>query len=238
MTSFTTTGIPSILQKVPAELQPMIALASDEELAHAKRVREDFFTEGGAGAYMNDIIRAFRVAKGCQIYIEVGSRDKGNVAWVSTLADDRAHLIDIDIEPNIPAEKKLLKFIKRTQKYTSILGDSVGESTIAGLSETLDGKLADLIFLDSSHMYSHMMREIDLYLPYLKPGGFLLIHDILWEGNEWGKGKAQAALMIDRVLPIYSVVMDLPVHRFMLWETKLMDLWGGVGVIVKPISGI
>ncbi len=238
MLPFTTTGIPSIFQSLPEELRPMIALASDEELAHAKRVREGFFTDGGPGAYMNDIIRAFRVARGCQTYIEVGSRDKGNVAWVSTLADDNAHLIDIDIEPNIPAEKKLLKFIKATQKFTSIVGDSVGESTIAGLSDALNGKLADVIFLDSSHMYSHMMREIDLYMPYLKPGGFMLIHDILWEGNEWGKGKAQAALMIDRVLPVYSVVMDLPVHRFMLWETKLMDLWGGVGVIVKPLPNI
>uniref|UniRef100_A0AC34F864 Class I SAM-dependent methyltransferase n=1 Tax=Panagrolaimus sp. ES5 TaxID=591445 RepID=A0AC34F864_9BILA len=213
----------------------MVSPASDEELAHAQSVREHFFTDGGPGAYMNDIIRAFRVVLGCQTYVEVGSRDKGNVAWVSTLADDNAHLIDIDIEPNPPAESKLLRFIKSTQTFTSIVGDSVGERTIANLDRSLDGKLADVIFLDSSHMYSHMMREIDLYMHYLKPGGFMLIHDILWEGNEWGKGKAQAALMIDRVIPVYSVVMDLPVHRFMLWETKQMDLWGGVGVIVKPL---
>ncbi len=213
----------------------MVSLATDEELAQAQSVRKSFFTEGGPGAYMNDIIRAFRVVQGCKTYVEVGSRDKGNVAWVSTLADDSAHLIDIDIEPNPQAESKLLRFIKNTQRFTSIVGDSVGESTIANLHLALDGTLADAIFLDSSHMYSHIMREVDLYMPFLKPGGFMLIHDILWEGNEWGKGKAQAALMIDRVLPVYSVVMDLPVHRFMLWETKQMDLWGGVGVIVKPL---
>lgn len=231
---FTTTGIPSLFRSLPSELAPMTAVAGPDELNRACAVRESFFTESGPGAYMNDIVRAFRVAKGCKTYIEVGSRDKGNIAWVSTISDETAHLIDIDIEPNPSAETKLLNFIRPTQRYSSIVGDSVGEDTLHSLSIALAGDLADVIFLDSSHMYSHMMREVDLYLPFLKPGGFMLIHDILWEGNEWGKGKAQAALMIDRILPVYSVVTDLPVHRFILWETKLMDLWGGVGIIIKP----
>ena len=52
------------------------------------------------------------------------------------------------------------------------------------------------------------------------------------DGGAPRKGKAQAALALDRFTPVYSVLMDLPIHRFIPRESKL-NSWGGRGVIIK-----
>ena len=181
---------------------------------------------------MVDIVRAFRPARGAKRYVEVGSRDKGNIAWLSERLAADAVIVDVDLE-NLPdSERKLRQYIAPTQSYTMIEGNSVAPDTVAGVERALGGEKADLIFLDLSHMYDHFLQEVELYLPLVKSGGLLMFHDALWEGNQHGKGKAQAALAIDRFLPVYCVVMNLPVHRIMLRETKA-DTWGTVGVIVN-----
>jgi predicted O-methyltransferase YrrM len=35
----------------------------------------------------------------------------------------------------------------------------------------------DLLFIDTSHLYTHTMEELSLYAPRVKPGGTILLHD-------------------------------------------------------------
>lgn len=39
------------------------------------------------------------------------------------------------------------------------------------------GKLADLIFIDTSHTFDHTTKEIAAYEPILRPGGIMVFHD-------------------------------------------------------------
>lgn len=39
------------------------------------------------------------------------------------------------------------------------------------------GRSPELVIIDSSHMYEHTLRELDLWYPAVRPGGFLLCHD-------------------------------------------------------------
>ena len=227
--------IPEILTwSIPAPLKCIDPPAGEEELVFADSVRKKFFLPGGADAYMSDIVRAFRVAQGAQVYIEVGTRDKGNLAWISHLLSPDATIIDIDLE-NIPvAEKKLREYLPKTQSYFQIEGSSVSADTIQQVKRILGFRKADVIFLDSSHMYDHFVKEIALYFPLLKEGGFLLVHDALWEGNQYGKGKAQALEQIDKHFPVFLTYMNEPLHRYMLRESKNCDVWGSLGIIIKP----
>lgn len=34
-----------------------------------------------------------------------------------------------------------------------------------------------IVFIDSSHQYSHTIKELDLWFPHLCPGGFVVLHD-------------------------------------------------------------
>jgi len=44
----------------------------------------------------------------------------------------------------------------------------------------LNGEMFDLLFLDSLHVYAHLMAEIMLYERLLKTGGIIVLHDTLF----------------------------------------------------------
>lgn len=224
---------PWFLRELPEKLLVADPPAQDQELAYANRVREAFRLPDGPGAYMTDIVRAFRLAQGAECYIEVGSRDKGNIAWLSRSLSPTATIIDVDLDQIAEAEERLRKFLPGTFNYRTIKGDSVSWDTIKAVNAIVEKRLADVIFLDSSHMYSHILQEIALYWQFLKSGGAMLIHDIFWEGNATDKGKAHAADRIDRHVPVFVVSENDPITRF-LYRSQYSDNWGGVGVILKP----
>lgn len=225
-------AFPFFLKKYPEALNIVNEPASKNELENANRIREKFYLKEGHGAYMTDIVRAFRLARGAECYIEVGTRDKGNIAWLSTLLSPTAQIIDVDLEQISEAQDRLINYLPSGFRYSAIEGDSIGFETINSVHKTLQGSLADIIFLDSNHMYSHFAKELSLYWQFLKPGGILLIHDVFWEGNDTEKGKAQAADRIDRYLPVYVVSMNNPLSRF-YFQPGHKDSWGGVGIIIK-----
>lgn len=230
-------AFPEFLMHCPEWLQVVNEPARQEELVKADQVRMDFYLEGGPKAYMVDIVRAFRLARGAECYIEVGTRDKGNIAWLTEILSPNAKIIDVDLEQIVDAREKLTDYLPVGVSYHAIEGDSVGFETINAVHAALEGTLADVIFLDSSHMYSHFSKEYSLYWQFLKPGGVMLVHDIFWEGNEYEKGKAQAADRIDRYLPVYVVSMNNPVSRF-YFQPPHRESWGGVGIIVKDEMGL
>jgi len=43
---------------------------------------------------------------------------------------------------------------------------------------------ADLLFIDTSHLYQHTMDELRLWIPLLQPRGTVLLHDTEWERRE------------------------------------------------------
>lgn len=226
-------GIPAFFRPpLPETICMMEPPATREEISLADSIRQEFVLPDQQGPYMVDRVRAFRPLKRANVYVEVGTRDKGNIAWLSKSLAEDALIVDVDLVQIPEAEEKLRTYLKPSQQYHKIEGDSVATLTVAKVKRALGWYQADAIFLDSSHMYDHFLREVDLYLSFLRPGGLLMFSDVLWEGNERGKGKAQAALALDRFTPVYSVFMDLPVHRFLPRESKL-DVWGGVGVIIK-----
>lgn len=217
--------IPMILERVDAPVSPV-------ELTAAHAVRKRFELDQWQDPYMVDIIRAFRLLDGAGAYVEIGTRDKGNLAWVAPKLAPQATMVDVDIDRFEDSERRLASEVHGID-YHCITGDSVAPTTAAQVRTALGTRLADMIFCDSSHMYAHTLAEFDLYFPLLRPGGFLMYHDCFWEGNETHKGKAQAMAEIDRIVPVYCVYMDEPIHRYLPRPEKY-DVWGGVSIIMKP----
>ncbi len=224
--------VSSYFRQIPSEFARLDAPVSAAELAHAQAVRKAFELEQWNDPYMVDIIRAFRLLDGAGAYVEVGTRDKGNLAWVAPKMAPGAAMIDVDIDLFDVSERRLKSVIGGLD-YHRITGDSIAPSTLAQVRAALGGRMADVIFCDSSHMFNHTIAEFDLYFPLVRPGGVLMYHDCFWEGNEVHKGKAQAMATIDRFVPVYCVYTDVPVHRYMPRSEKT-DVWGGVSIIQKP----
>lgn len=45
------------------------------------------------------------------------------------------------------------------------------------LAKAYLGKAPELLVIDSSHIYEHTLRELELWYPAMRPGGFILCHD-------------------------------------------------------------
>jgi predicted O-methyltransferase YrrM len=224
-------SIPTIFRQIPECLRVIDEPIDPSELSQANSVRKRFEMDDCRDPYMVDIVRAFRVVEGANVYIEVGTRDKGNIAWLSKKLAPNATVIDVDLDRFDEAERKLRNELVAID-YHCITGNSISSSTLKQINAVLNGRKADAIFCDSSHMYEHALAEFELYLPLLRSGGVLLFHDCFWEGNEMGKGKCQAMQAIDRFTPVYTVLEREPVHRFIPHPSK-GDVWGGVSIIIK-----
>lgn len=95
--------------------------------------------------------------------IELGTRTGvSTIAWLYGL-QGRGRLTSIDIDSR-PA-------IGDYEHWTFIQGDDMNPDIIAQLDP------AEIVFIDTSHFYEHTKAELAAYLPLVKPGGRIVLHD-------------------------------------------------------------
>ena len=58
------------------------------------------------------------------------------------------------------------------------------------------GQLA-LLHIDGNHRYDHVRRDIDLWLPWVKPGGWVLLDDYVWAFGDGPKRAGDELLQTD-----------------------------------------
>ena len=225
--------IPSIFRDIPESLIAANYPATDDELARAREIRLEYLIPGESEPFMDDIVRAMRLLRGRRHYAEIGTRDRGNIAYAATLLDQNPVIVDVDLLPMPDSERQIAEALAGRATYSLIHGDSADPAVAASVAQALGPDGADVIFCNSSHMYEHTLAELERYWPLVRPGGFLMYQDACWEGNEPDKGKCQALAAIDRHLPVYIIALDEPVHRFLPRSSK-GDTWGTVAVIPKP----
>lgn len=69
--------------------------------------------------------------------------------------------------------------ISDKQSTPDILGSTLDESTLNKLKELLNGRMINLLFIDSYHVYDHVKREYEMYSPFVK--NIVAFHDIMTE---------------------------------------------------------
>ncbi len=233
---------PDKFHEVPEHLQIVNAPTDAADLALANAIRTEYFLDIAPNPYMVDITRAFRLAQDAKVYIEVGTQDKGNVAWLSrTRLAPGATIIDIDFNEYPENDAKLADELRRNGfDYHAVRGDCLSEEVLNQVKTILNGRKADLIFCDSHYTYEHTMTEFSLYFPLVKFGGNLFFHDSVWSGDvnsEWPemrkRGKGFAIADIDRFYPAYLVTNEAdPVRRFVMPPLDV-TFWGTVTIFPK-----
>ena len=222
---------PEFLQKLPDWLAPVNDLPSATETSECSLVRKPFLVSGEGEPFMVDVIRARRLIRGAKRYIEVGTWDKGCLAYNSTLLDRSAHLIDVDIDSRPDSSKALRAFLPVTQKLTTIVGDSTAAETLGAVREALGDSLADAAFIDGNHAADYAWADFVNFSKLVRPGGLLLFHDIYWNGEGTTVGTSRAMEQMDRFTPVYAVFGSDPVHRYQPYFAQTPAVWGGVGII-------
>lgn len=224
--------VPASFLILPDALKPCRDIANAAELSAARSAREAMKFDNYNEAYMDDIVRAFRLLRGAHVYIEVGTFDRGNLAYVATLLADDALIIGVDVQMEASRDDRLRRLLKPGQTYVPVIGDSRHPDTVAAVTSALGGRLADAVFIDGDHTAYGAMCDYVNFGGMVKRGGYIMTHDSLWEGDADYKGVADTLAEIDRLEPIYLVPGFGQCYRFMrpLWRQKI---WGVVGIHVQ-----
>jgi predicted O-methyltransferase YrrM len=226
--------VPKSFRQVPERLEVANPPATADELRRATEIRARFTFADKNVPYMNDIIRAFRLVKGAQTYLEIGIYDRGNLSYAATLLSDHAHLIGLDIEPNPEHDARLRRSMRVGQSYTPIIGDSRSDDTFEKVRDTLNGEKVDALFIDGGHDAQCVMSDYAMYSDLVKEDGVILFHDALWDGNAQYKGVRQALECIDKLDPLFTVIGEEPVHRY-IPAMFVAEVWGCVGVLLPSM---
>jgi len=116
------------------------------------------------------------------------------ITLADVIDDDLLKIISVELD-----EKKLskanshIKLAGFDDKVELLLGDSIDEKIIEKINCE---KPFDFVYLDGSHNYTHLKKELDVYWPMITKNGFLICHDSsehaqkFDEKNEGGVRKA------------------------------------------------
>jgi cephalosporin hydroxylase len=111
-----------------------------------------------------DVLADTVVELGAQRVIELGVRDGYSTgALLYGLEQTGGALWSVDINP--PPLSSL-------PRWTFVYGDDTDKAILAQLPTEVD-----LVFIDTSHAWAHTLRELELYVPRVRPGGRVLLHD-------------------------------------------------------------
>ncbi len=108
--------------------------------------------------------------------LELGVRD--GISTSALLLGVELHggqLISVDVEPCKDVQDRFhghpqWRFLNASSIERLPLEPLARKVLLAGL---------DVLFLDTLHTYDHVTRELELWAPYVKPGGTILIHDVV-----------------------------------------------------------
>jgi predicted O-methyltransferase YrrM len=100
-----------------------------------------------------------------KIVVELGVRSGvSTVAWLHGLERTGGHLWSVDLNPAPPIIGG---------RWTFIQGDDLSPEVLVQLP-----RLADIVFIDTSHTYDHTRNELAVYEHRVRSGGCIVLHDV------------------------------------------------------------
>lgn len=222
--------LPKSFYRVPQRLNASQPVATPDEIETTLNIRKKFNIGSYQAPYVADIIRAFRLISGAKTYLEIGTFDRGNLAYLATILSDDAIIIGVDVIEEKTQDNLLREHLKPGQTYYPIVGSSRSDETIRKVASILGENKLDGIFIDGDHTAFGVMSDYARYEDFVSNTGIFLFHDSVWEGDVDYKGSADALSEIDRLDPVYLIDGENPIRRFLRPQWR-NPLWGVVGVV-------
>jgi cephalosporin hydroxylase len=132
-------------------------------------------------------------ARGIQWVIETGTRHGGSALFFADLltasgAEGFVVSIDVTAEANRVRSHPRIRFV---------IGDSASQAIVGEVAVLLAGRRAPLfLILDSDHSKAHVLRELEAWVPSLRPGDYLVVEDTCINGHpvrpDFGPGPYEA----------------------------------------------
>lgn len=104
--------------------------------------------------------------------IGVGPESVSGVTFIHALGYG-GHLVSVDVDPKLPQQKYRDLAVAKGVAWSVVHGDSLDEAT----QVPLQPGSVDVLYIDGNHEARYAEGDLRKYLPYLRPGGYLLIDD-------------------------------------------------------------
>lgn len=113
--------------------------------------------------------------------IETGSRHGGSAVFFADLlrnANQRGKVFSIDYDPELDPR------VLTDNKVEFITGDSADPAIVERVMNSLPADRGTIfLILDSDHSAKHVKRELDIWVPRLRAGDYVLVEDTVVNGH-------------------------------------------------------
>jgi predicted O-methyltransferase YrrM len=123
--------------------------------------------------------------------LEIGTSNGGTLFLLSRVATEDACMISIDLPlgaygGGYPAWKRPFykSFAQKGQTIRLIRADSHKPVTQEEVAAILQTNKIDLLFIDGDHTYGGVKKDFDMYEPFVRVGGMIVLHDIVSHRRE------------------------------------------------------
>jgi len=123
--------------------------------------------------------------------MEIGTWDGGTLLAWSQLAAPRARLVSLDLNPRGNDDQLIQRFqafIQPTQTLKCVRMNSHSDEALNAVTEALDGHKLDFLFIDGDHTYDGVRQDFEMYRSFVRPGGMIAFHDIVFNPHHPGYG--------------------------------------------------
>ncbi len=131
------------------------------------------------------------------LIIETGIAHGGSIIFYASLLEligkGEVLGIDIDIREHNREEIEKHPMFKRIKMLE---GSSLSPEMVARVKAIADQHKTIMVCLDSNHTHDHVLRELELYAPFVSVGSYIVVFDTIVEfmpdgylpNRPWGKG--------------------------------------------------
>ncbi len=144
------------------------------------------------------------------VIVECGTGEGGTTLYLATVCNliDHGEIITIDVK-----ERKKLKH----DRITFLLGSSISDKAVGAVSKLISGKTV-MVILDSTHVKSHVVKELEIYSKFVTEGNYIIVEDTIVNGHpvnsNFGEGPMEA--VTEFLLNNSNFVIDKNREKFYL----------------------
>lgn len=114
------------------------------------------------------------------VIIETGIAHGGGLIYYASLMEllNKGRVIGVDVEIR-EHNRKAIEAHPLYKRIEMIEGDSVSNNTIQELKKRVPASSNVIVCLDSDHTKPHVLKELQLYHQFVKPGGYIVVFDTI-----------------------------------------------------------
>ena len=162
------------------------------------------------------------------VVIETGVAHGGSLVLSASILEllGKGKVIGVDVEIR-PHNRSAIEAHRLKHRIELIEGSSVAAETFAAVQKASAGAATVVVFLDSNHSEAHVLNELELYGPLVKPGGYLVAQDGA-QGWVWDIPRAKPEWKSDH--PLTAIHKFLAKHP----EFEIDPHWTRFGITSSP----